>query len=207
MDGSGYDPDGTITSYEWLPADKFVDNDVAAPLFTDTDDDGSIAVNLTVCDNGVGPEQQCDTDSATVTVTNAAPMVTPLIGAQNLTQGDTLGPLDLASFTDAGTLDTHEFQILWGDGTSEAYTPTGSSTISGSHQYTRAGSWTLRIRVRDDDGGIGEATVPVTVANVAPVVTPGTPSVVEGDSTNTTLATASDVGSEILSATVDLGCR
>ncbi len=205
LDGSSSFDDGEITSYEWLPADAFDDNTVAQPLFTRTADDGETAVTLRVCDDGIGPAQQCAAAGTTVTVTNAPPTVVALIPPQFLTQGDTLGPIDIASFTDPGTADTHTVQIVWGDGQADTIASPAPTTVAGTHQYLRDGAWTLRVRVTDDDGGVGEVSIPVTVANRPPTVTPAAPVLDEGDATSTTLATIADVAGETFTATVDWG--
>jgi PKD repeat protein len=60
-----------------------------------------------------------------------------------------------ASFTDAGTSDTHTCLFGWDDGTSSAATVTesqGSGTCTGSHIYTVAGVYTVKVTVTDDDG-------------------------------------------------------
>jgi Ca2+-binding RTX toxin-like protein len=95
-----------------------------------------------------------------------------------------------ATFSGAGTGDTHTATIDWGDGTVEAglvsavADPLGvSGTISGSHAYADNGIYTLHVTLVDDDGPAALDTLALTVTNVAPVVTAisATPSISEND--------------------------
>lgn len=59
-----------------------------------------------------------------------------------------------ASFTDAGSLDTHTCTISWDDDTSSPGTVTeagGSGSCTGSRTYAAAGVYTVGITVSDDD--------------------------------------------------------
>lgn len=59
-----------------------------------------------------------------------------------------------ASFTDAGTLDTHTASWNWGDGTSSAGTVSetnGSGSVAGSHTYGVDGVYTVTVTVTDAD--------------------------------------------------------
>ncbi len=109
-------------------------------------DNGSYTVTVTVND-GKGGESS---DSLTVTVNNAAPTVgaisapvAPVAVGTSITAS--------ASFTDPGTADTHTGTIEWGDGSTSAST-VSSGSVSGSHTYTAAGVYTLKLTVADDDG-------------------------------------------------------
>ncbi|MEX2546446.1 MAG: PKD domain-containing protein, partial [Chloroflexota bacterium] len=117
-----------------------------------------------VCVTNAGAITICDT--LIVTVGNVPPIVSAS-AAPVLTAG-TAVTLDLATFTDPGTLDTHIATIDWGDGTVEAGTLSqgaGSGTVSGTHAYAVGGDYTVTITVTDDDGDGGSATLDVTVAN------------------------------------------
>ena len=66
-------------------------------------------------------------------------ITTPAAGGHNL---NTPIPVS-ASFTDAGTNDTHTCSIDWGDGTTTTGTVSeanGSGTCNGAHTYTAGGS-------------------------------------------------------------------
>ena len=60
-----------------------------------------------------------------------------------------------ASFTDPGALDTHTAAWDWGDGTTSAGSISeagGNGTAGGSHSYSAAGVYTLKLIVTDKDG-------------------------------------------------------
>ncbi|MEA5362270.1 PKD domain-containing protein [Amycolatopsis sp., V23-08] len=125
------------------------------------DDDGVFTLTLSAND-GLHPDV---VKTTTLTLANVAPVVTitaPAAGA-NVTRGT---PVTFtAPFTDAGKHDTHTCTIDFGDG-SPAATGTvaqgaGSGTCTASHAYTGVGAHTATVKVTDDDGGIGTATVKV----------------------------------------------
>ncbi|GAA4934066.1 VWA domain-containing protein [Streptomyces coeruleoprunus] len=150
LDGSGsHDTDGVITSYAWSGAQAGVGalSDTSSAVATYAGlDDGADAVTLTVTDdNGL-----TDDDSTTVTVQNVAPSLalTSCPVAPNAVGTD----VSIAgSFTDPGTLDTHEMKVAWGDGTTSVSPVT--SPVNASHQYTAAGIYDIAVTVTDDDGG------------------------------------------------------
>jgi PKD repeat protein len=80
-------------------------------------------------------------------------------------------------FTDPGWVDTHTATWDFGDGTvqtgavtEEHNQPdaTGVSVIE--HVYSQPGTYTITLTVQDKDGGIGQATVTVTVLSAENVV-------------------------------------
>jgi alpha-tubulin suppressor-like RCC1 family protein len=181
--------------YQWLPDTALDNGALARPIYT-ARDDGSEQLTLTVTD----ATGMSGTATATVTVTNAVPVV-HVTGPATVTSGQTVALS--ASFTDAGTIDTHTESVNWGDGTitsgvvSEA---NGSGTVAGSHRYLVPGSYAITVKVTDDDGGLGQATsasFPVTRAPVGLDVKPG-------DSSNTIQLSTKQVAVAILStATFD----
>jgi len=160
---SSYDPDGTITSYEWSFGD-------GSPTITGTatpthiyGDNGSYTVALTITDDfGM-------TDIATtkVTVNNVAPAVNAGPDIASVLIGSTVS-LN-GGFTDPGILDTHTIVWSFGDGTAAV-----TGTLTPTHSYTSAGDYTVTLTVTDDDGGVGTDTLTVHV-NYPPVANPGGP--------------------------------
>ena len=150
----------------------------------------------------------------TVTPVNDAPVVTA--GPEKSgNENDTISVS--ATFTDVDTGDTHTCSINWGDGSSASSgtvaEPSGATpgTCSSSHKYlddnptaTPQDSYTVTITVTDNgstngsvDPKSGSATLKVTIANVAPVITgmsgPSNPVALGGSASMTT--TFTDVGS------------
>jgi len=109
---------------------------------------------------------QYSTDTATVTVANAAPVVTGVtVPANPVAVGTSVAAT--ATFTDAGTADTHTARWTWGDGATTAGTITGA-TVSGTHAYTSAGMFNVTVTVTDDDGGAGTGTAQTFVVAYDP---------------------------------------
>ncbi len=114
-------------------------------------DDYSGTVTLEVSDGNA-----TDTDTATVTVDNAAPTVGPITVLTSPVAVNTSITAS-ASFTDPGTPDTHIASWSWGDGITSAGT-VDEGTVDGSHTYTAPGIFTVGLTVTDDDGGLGTTT-------------------------------------------------
>src|SRR5205085_2515886 len=130
----------------------------------------------TVTDDDTGAGSK----TTSVTVNNANPVVTAVSASPStVTEGGALQAT--ASFTDAGTQDTHTVVISWGDGSTSAATVTesgGSGTFTASHTSPNANPSTPSLHdalpistVTDDDTGAGSKTTSVTVNNANPVVT------------------------------------
>ena len=159
----------------WTATVDYGDGTPAVPLALHADktfdlshlyaDNGQFTVTVTVDDGQAG-----GADSVMVTVDNRAPTVE--VGTD---QGATVGAVVTLSqnvqFGDVGTYDTHTATINWGDGTEEAGSVTennGSGTVVGSHVYTAAGIYEVKLTVTDDDGGWAYDSLVVAVD--APVV-------------------------------------
>lgn len=102
-------------------------------------------------DDGNGGVAQVSFD---LIVNNVNPMITSITVPLDPTAVNTSVNAS-ASFTDPGILDTHSATWEWGDGTTSdgAVTETdGSGTISGSHIFTAAGVYTVKLTVTDKDG-------------------------------------------------------
>jgi hypothetical protein len=134
---------------------------IAAPQQLDTTiscrDEGAATVTLTADDGENAPVP----DTATVAVTNAAPVLTvssPAAGS-SVEVGQ---PVHLvATATDAGLDDVLACTVQWGDGA------TGSA-CDATHAYAAAGPVTLRVSVSDGDGGTDTRTVGLTVTSSVP---------------------------------------
>ncbi|MEI2654459.1 MAG: PKD domain-containing protein [Microthrixaceae bacterium] len=76
-----------------------------------------------------------------------------------------------ATFRDAGVLDAHTVTVDWGDGSplSTAAIDAGVGAATVPHTFSTPGTRTVRIDLRDDDGG---ATSETRTIVVAPTVTP-----------------------------------
>lgn len=129
-------------------------------------DDGTTLLTLNVTD-----DDGAVSATASVTVTNAAPVVT--IGGAGDASGVNLPfvavPL-AASFTDAGTTDTHTATVDWGDGTAVVTATVTESSGAGTievapHAYNSAGPKTITVVITDDDGGVGQATTTIVVTS------------------------------------------
>src|SRR5947208_1913719 len=106
-----------------------------------------------------------------VVVRNVDPTVTAPAG-QSSDEGS-LASFHLGSFGDPGADSPWKVHVDWGDGHSSDpadRTATGSLGDA-SHSYDDNGAYTVKVTVTDKDGGSGQASFTVTVANVAPTAT------------------------------------
>ncbi len=121
-----------------------------------------------------------------VTVKNVA----PVIGAWTLVDrfGNEIGtdvpvalrgrPIrGLGTFTDVGALDHQSAAVAWGDGVVAQTFAVFNDAFGGieghleaPHTYAAAGQYTITARIRDDDGGIDETTVEVTIVTPAQAI-------------------------------------
>jgi Bacterial Ig domain/PKD domain/Putative pectate lyase-like adhesive domain len=164
--GSFTDPDGdplTITANN------------AAGTITDNGDGtwtGSLATNddlapATVTVTATDPDGATATDSFEASAVNADPVV----AAPTVSPTSACAVSVSATFSDAGTGDTHTGLIGWGDSSSGAATiseNSGAGVATGAHTYASAGTYTVSVTVTDDDGGSG--------SNSGSFTTPNTPS-------------------------------
>ncbi len=157
FNGTFVDPGNENHTYHW----DFGDGNTATGTLTPQHqygDNGVYTVTLTVTDElgGVG------TDTIYVTVDNVAPAVL-LFWDQTIFEGD------IAQFYgyyfDAGWLDSHVIVIDWDDGTNTTIY-TNQVDLWGTdlnHTYLNSGVYDVVMTVTDDDGGVGTASVVVTV--------------------------------------------
>ncbi|MCL5958072.1 MAG: PKD domain-containing protein [Chloroflexi bacterium] len=118
-------------------------------------DNGLYTVTVTVTDDDGG----AGSDIVVVTVRNVAPEVGAITAPVDPVAVDT--PISTsAPFTDPGRLDTHSAVWDWGDGGTSAGTVTETNapgSVTGTHTYTTAGVYTLRLTVTDKDNESGES--------------------------------------------------
>ena len=122
-------------------------------------DDGTYTLTLTADDGLNAPV----VDTATLTVSNVAPVVTisaPADGAL-FVRGSTV--TFTAPFTDAGSNDSHTCAVNFGDGSPVATGTVTNGTCTAAHAFTVLGPHTVLVTVTDDDGGAGTATVRVVI--------------------------------------------
>ncbi len=131
--------------------------------YLDDDPTGTLADTYTVSIGATDGDASVSTSTA-VSVANVAPAVADP-GPANVDEGTSL-PLS-TTFSDVGTLDTHEGSIAWGDGSPDSGALSGS-TVSGSHTYDDNGNYNAVITVEDDDTGSTQQAVAIAVGNVAP---------------------------------------
>ncbi len=110
------------------------------------------------------------------------------------------------SFTDHDEEDTHTVRVDWGDGSS--FFPTidvATKTFSYSHVYPMDGTYTITIRVTDNNGGLGTDQVRVVVNNVTPVVSAGPDGMVNEGTAFSQSGSFSDPGTEDYEVKVNYG--
>ncbi|MGW7163981.1 family 43 glycosylhydrolase [Streptomyces sp. NPDC054884] len=130
---------------------------VADPTATRTTvtctDDGTFTLTLTAGRS---------TDTAVVTVTNAAPSITSATGPKSPVSVGKPAVVTV-KFADAGARDTHTCVIDWKDGSTPAKGAVTASGCRAEHTYTSAGLLRPVVTVTDDDGGKATTTLPELV--------------------------------------------
>jgi beta-xylosidase/uncharacterized protein YjdB len=100
-------------------------------------------------------------DTATVTVTNAAPQINGVTIPQDPAAVGTAVKVTVP-YKDPGAKDTHTCTVDWNDGTTTDGTAE-DRTCTASHAYTKAGVYRLEVTLTDDDGAKHTATSPPVV--------------------------------------------
>ena len=124
-------------------------------------------ISLTLSDT-----RESDTDSAIVSVNNAAPALQNL--AANPATINVGGIANLSgTVTDAGTSDSHQIVIDWGDGSPSTTLnlPVGIGAFNSNHQYNASGNFNIGVAATDDDTGSVTGSASITV-NSSPQVPP-----------------------------------
>ena len=160
---ASYDPDpgDNIVSFEWDFNNDGATDATGMEVSWTWNDDYAGQVNLTVTDS----HGESSTDTTSVTILNAPPEV-EAGNDQMVNEGDTVS--FTGDFTDPGTGDTLIIEWNFGDGT-----PGSTGTLEPTHVYADNGTYTVSLKVTDDDGTSTSDTLYVTVENVAPIVDAG----------------------------------
>jgi ELWxxDGT repeat protein len=121
--------------------------------------DGNYTLTLTVWDWwGVS-----DTDQASLSLTNAPPVILSLtLNPQPVRAGRLTTAMLL--FSDPGSADTHTATINWGEGPIQnMQVDQAARSATASHSYSDIGEFAIRVRVTDSDGAWVEYVPLITV--------------------------------------------
>lgn len=186
-EGETFEVVGTFSDPEWLDRHTarfdFGDNSKPVTAIVQQTNNppatqGTARASHTYCDNGVYTVRLTVEDddggigeaTMTVIVENVPPTVElpeklcVLTGQKVVLNG---------RFTDPGWCDTHT--AFWDFGDCQRASgivrqshkpPLGRGTVEACHVYEKCGDYQVRLRVMDDDGGVGEATMLVHVVSV-----------------------------------------
>ena len=142
------DVDHSSFTYAWTVTKNgspYANGTGSSMTFT-PDDNGSYGVIVTTTDLAGA----YDSDSATVTATNAGPAIIAVVGPTvPVTAGG--GASILVTYSDAGAADTHSATLNWDDGSTSTVT-CAAGVCSASRAYAAAGIYGVTIVVSDDDG-------------------------------------------------------
>ena len=183
-------------------------------------DNGVYTVTVTLTDDDDGQ----DTKTFQVTVNNVAP--TLAVFDQTAFAGKLLNLPNLGTFTDPGfdnllatpsTYETFTYEVDWGDG-SDADTGTATiqthgsldiltqGVISGSHNYSTTGVYTVTVTLTDDDAGQNIKTFQVAVYDEEPVLSiSGNSTAAEGALYTLNLSATGDSAEAITAWNIDWG--
>ena len=163
--GSHTDPGtGDTHTYAWA----FDDSATAtgASVVHTYGDDGIYKVALTVTDDDLGT----DTDTLTVTVNNAPPVITSL--GSNAPKQEGKAVTFTALFDDPGADDAHSGTWDFGDGTT-AQADISDGKATGSHTYKDNGQYTVTLTITDDEGASDTTSITAEILNAPPTATAG----------------------------------
>jgi PKD domain len=179
LSGSAVDPEGDPVSTSWSFVTTASPGTVCTTGSTNTlsptvtcNDDALVTATLSAFD----PFHSPVTSVANITFSNVAPSLSALTVPTG--QIPLATPVNVsATFSDAGTHDTHTATVDWGDTTSSNATITetnGAGSLSATHTYTLRGHYTILVTLRDDNNGIATATATVDL-NGPPTANAGGP--------------------------------
>jgi PKD repeat protein len=194
LTASASDPDGDVLSYSWTV--DGVDAGTSTSVTRTYPTSGTHSYVLTVDDS----RGHVVSAAATLTVTDAAPVIAPLANAV-LTEGSTYTAA--GSFSDPGT-NTWTATVDYGDGSgSQALTLAADKTFSLDHKYATAGIYTVSVTVSDGELS-STKTATVTYGNFPPtaVISPGgSVNMPEGATRTLSAASSSDPNGDALTFT------
>ena len=160
-------------------------------------DNGVYVVTVEVSD-GAG---HTASDSLSVTVANVAP--TASLGNDGPKDEASAVTVSFTNVVDPSSEDTLTYSFDWdNDGNYEIVDQTEASA---QHTWPNDGTYTVRGRVKDDDGGLNAYATDVVVNNVAPVVDAGADATINEGSAFNSSGSFADPGADPWSATVDYG--
>ncbi len=170
LDGSGsVDPDGSITLYEWdCTANGSYETSSASPTGSTCTygAPGTYTLRLRVTDD----DNATDIDLASVTVTNTAPTANAG-GPYTVNQGAALSMNGGGSSDPDGSI----IQYAWDCTNNGVINVTSGSPTAATCTYAGVGSFTIRLRVTDNNGATATNTTSVSVTNTLPTANAGGP--------------------------------
>jgi PKD domain len=149
LSGSATDENGDALTYDWAIGDGT--NVSGNPVSHSFVDNGNYPATLAVSDG-----ELVTLVTTRVDVSNALPSLSALEGATRFI-GEAY---DVSvSLSDAGVLDAPwRYSIEWGDGVIDEGDATSlAEPIRGSHSWVDAGTYTVRVTLRDKDEGVASA--------------------------------------------------
>jgi len=156
LTASGSDPNGTSVSYAWdLDNDGSFETSGQTVSFS-RDDNGDYPVTVQVTD-GTG---QSATAGVTVTVNNVAPEITSIA---NNGPVYTNQPVQIVVTVSGYAGDTLSYAFDCDDDDDEDYEVGPQSGNTGVCTFSQKGTYTVRVRVSDDDGALATGTTQVEV--------------------------------------------
>ena len=158
------DDDGAVVSYAWDFGDG--ESGVGATTTHIYRDNADFEVTLVVTDDEGGTGD----DTTTVSIENVDPTVA---AGDDLTAAEGDSVLIAPTLADAGLDDTHTAEVDWDDGTGADDLGDVAALFSAQHVFGDDDAYDVTVTVEDDDGGVGEDTLTITVTNVAPQVNAG----------------------------------
>ncbi len=135
-------------------------------------DNGTFTVTVTITDDDGGSDSQ----TFQVTVLNVAPSIDTLAITTPINEGQSATLT--GTYHDPGVLDTHQLDVDWdGDGSFDETFNVSGGSFSFAHAYpddnptgTPSDTFTVQVRLRDNDGGKDSGGVDLTVNNLRPVL-------------------------------------